>query len=78
MAMVSPWVILPASIVMALGTFMTNYETNRPLKILLYTGFCGVMAINMLPLIQMSSVSVIADAALATAVSMSEIGRAHV
>lgn len=51
MAMVSPWVILPASIVMALGTFMTDYEKNRPLKMLLYTGFCGVMAVNMLPLI---------------------------
>ena len=71
MAGVSPWLILPASIACAIGTFMVDYERNMPLKVLMYTGMCGVMAVNMLPLIQMSSIGVITDAALATAVSMS-------
>jgi FtsH-binding integral membrane protein len=71
LAMLSPWVILPASILMAIGTYATDYDRAKPLKILLYTGFCGVMAVNMLPLIQISTLSVISDAALATAVSMS-------
>lgn len=71
LATISPWLILPASIVCALGTYVTDYERQLPLKVLLYTGMCGVMAVNMLPLIQMSTMSVVADAALATAVSMS-------
>lgn len=71
LAGVSPWLILPASMAFALGTYMTDYETNFPMKVMMYTGMCGVMAVNMLPLIQMSAISVITDAALATAVSMS-------
>ena len=71
LANISPWLILPVSICMAMGTFYTDYETMKPLKILMFTGFCGVMAVNMLPLIQMSSMAVITDAAVATSVSMS-------
>lgn len=71
MASISPWLILPASIGFALGTYAVDYERSLPLKVLMYTGMCGVMAVNMLPLIQMSAMSVITDAALATAVSMS-------
>ena len=70
-ASISPWLILPASFGFAIGTYMTDYERAFPLKVLMYTGMCGVMAVNMLPLIQMSTLSVIADAALATSVSMS-------
>jgi len=69
--MISPWLILPVSLAFCFGTYLTDYHKNKPLKILMYTGFCGVMAVNLLPLIQMSTMSVIADAALATSVSMS-------
>ena len=37
----------------------------------MYTGFCGITALNLLPLIKISSMAVIADATLATSVSMS-------
>lgn len=40
---------------------------------LMFTGFTGCMALTMLPLIQMSALSVITDAALATGVSMSAL-----
>lgn len=71
LASLSPWIILPASILTAIATYSVDYQQNKPLKILFYTSFCGVMAVNMIPLIQMSAISVITDAAMATAVSMS-------
>lgn len=74
LAMISPWLILPASILFAIGTYSVDYERNTPLKAMMFTGMCGCMAVNMLPLIQMSTMSIIADAAMATAVSMGAFG----
>ena len=49
---------------------MVDYETAFPLKFALYTGFTSMIGFQILPLLQVSSVAMIADAALATGVSM--------
>jgi hypothetical protein len=51
LANVSPWLILPASILFALGTYSADYERNFSVKVLMFTCMCGAMAVNMLPLI---------------------------
>jgi len=48
---ISPWLILPGLLGFAFGTKVVDYNSNFPLKVLMYTGMCGVMAVNMLPLI---------------------------
>lgn len=47
----SPWLIFPGLIGFGIGTHRVDYNRNFPLKVLMYTGVCGVMAVNMLPLI---------------------------
>jgi len=69
----NPWLLLGGSIASLIATHMIDYETQYPLKMLAYTGFIGCTALSILPLIQMSAASVIADAALATGVTMSTL-----
>jgi hypothetical protein len=47
----NPWLIFGALMGFAIGTKVVDYNGNFPLKVLMYTGMCGVMAVNMLPLI---------------------------
>lgn len=53
---------------------MTNYETQRPLKLMLWSGFMGITALSLVPLINMASMPIIYDAILATGVSMGALG----
>jgi len=61
----------------SLGTLyvahMIDYETALPAKALAYTVFTGMMGMTVLPLIQVSAASAVADAALATGLSMSAL-----
>jgi len=50
-----------------------DYETALPAKALAYTAFTGMMGMSVLPLIQVSAASAVADAALATGLSMSAL-----
>jgi FtsH-binding integral membrane protein len=66
-----PWYVgLGLQIGFMIGTRMTDYHENFALKMLMYTGFVGSVSMMILPLIQMSSAALIADACLATGVSM--------
>ena len=56
-----------------MGTHAVPYETAFPLKLAMYTGFAGLMGLNILPLVQVSSMAMIADAALATGVAMGSL-----
>mmetsp|Transcript_18999 Transcript_18999/g.26335 ORF Transcript_18999/g.26335 Transcript_18999/m.26335 type:complete len:185 (-) Transcript_18999:107-661(-) len=69
----NPWLLLGGSLALLVGTHMTDYHTAFPLKMALYTGFCGLTAVTLVPLIQMSAMAVIYDAALATGVSMASL-----
>lgn len=69
----APWVLLGASIACFMGAHAFDYESQFPLKVLAYTAFTGVMGLAILPMIQMSSAAVVADAALATGLSMSSL-----
>jgi FtsH-binding integral membrane protein len=64
------WAFMIGGIGLLVGTHMTPYEGALPLKLAFYTGFAGCMGLQILPLVQMSSMAMIADAALATGLSM--------
>jgi len=61
----------------SLGTLyvahMIDYETALPAKALAYTAFSGLIGMSILPLIQISAASAVADAALATGLSMTAL-----
>lgn len=69
----APWILLAASFGCYLGAHAFDYNTQFPLKVLAYTAFTGIMGMAILPLIQMSSAAAVADAALATGLSMSSL-----
>lgn len=76
MWMMSPmagWGLLAASFACYLGAHAFDYERQFPLKVLAYTAFTGVMGLAILPLVQMSSAAAVADAALATGLSMTSL-----
>lgn len=73
-ANMSPIPLFIASLMFLVGTHMTDYEVNKPLKLFLYTGFCFSTAITLLPLIQMSAAAAITDAILATGCTMGTLG----
>lgn len=64
------WGYLIGTIGLLVGAHMTPYDTAFPLKLGFYTAFAGLMGMQVLPLVQMSSLAMVADAALATGVSM--------
>merc|ERR1712039_665455 len=69
-----PWyVMLAASIGMMYGTLAVDYERMFPVKLAMFTGFAGVTGMFILPLIQASSAAAVADACLATGLSMTSL-----
>jgi FtsH-binding integral membrane protein len=73
-AYMNPFVFLFGSLGLLIGTQMTNYETNRALKMMLWSGFMGMTALSMVPLINMASMPIIYDAIMATGLSMGGLG----
>ena len=70
----APWYLLLACAVgCSIGTHSVDYNQNWGLKMLFYTGFIGSLSLSILPLIQMSSAALIADACLATGCSMAAL-----
>ena len=69
----NPWLLLAGSIGCLVGTHMTDYHEAYPLKLAFYTMFVGCTGVTLIPLIQMSSAALIADAALATGLSMASL-----
>lgn len=67
------WGLLAASFGLFFATHAFDYERQFPLKVAAYTAFTGVMGLAILPLVQMSSAAAIADAALATGLSMTSL-----
>lgn len=67
------WAFMIGTVGLMFATHATPYETAYPLKLALYTGFTGMIALQILPLVQISSMAMIADAALATGVSMASL-----
>jgi growth hormone-inducible transmembrane protein len=67
------WGYMAGTLALMFGTHMVSYENAYPLKLAMYTGFMAFMGLQILPLVQMSSMAMIADAALATGVSMSAL-----
>ena len=67
------WGMMLGGFALLMGTHAVPYETAFPLKLAMYTGFAGLMGLNILPLVQVSSMAMIADAALATGVAMGSL-----
>lgn len=55
------------------GTHMTDYYTNYPLKMAFYTGFLGMVGVSIMPLCVMAGGALVVDAALATGVGMTAL-----
>ena len=66
--------LLGGSIALLLGTHMLDYQTNFFPKLLCFTAFTASQGLAILPLIQMSALATVADAALATGLSMTALG----
>ena len=73
-ASVSPFILFGGSLALLFGTQMMDHETMYVPKLMLYTAFTGCIGLSILPLIQMSAAATVADAALATGLSMSALG----
>jgi len=58
---------------MIVGMHMVDYEKNSILKSGMFAAFCGLEALMILPLIQMSTVATIGQAALATSAMMGSL-----
>jgi hypothetical protein len=56
-----------------LGTYMTDYHQNYPLKMAFYTAFLGMVGVTIMPLCVMAGGALVVDAALATGVGMSAL-----
>lgn len=69
----NPWLLLGGSIALIVGTHMVDYHTQFPLKLAMYSGFCGLTAVTLVPLISMSASAAVFDACLATGVSMASL-----
>merc|ERR1719498_1259742 len=64
------WGYLIGTIGLMYATPSVSYESAYPLKLALFTTFTGAIGLQILPLVQMSSMAMVADAALATGLSM--------
>lgn len=70
------WAAVPWYVLLG-GSFACIYGAHaldRPFNLLAYTAFAGITGVAILPLIQMSAAAAIADAALATGLSMTALG----
>lgn len=73
-ASVSPLLLFGGSLALLFGTHSLPYETQYIPKMICYTAFTGMMGLSILPLVQMSAAATVADAALATGLSMGALG----
>ena len=69
----NPWLLFGGTVAMIFGAHLCDYQTMYPLKLAMYTGMTGMIGVSLLPLIQASSMALVADAALATGVSMTSL-----
>lgn len=67
------WAMLGLTIGLMYGTQAIDYHTMYPLKLAMFTAFTGTIGLSILPLIQLSAASAVADAALATGLSMTTL-----
>lgn len=69
-----PWFVqLGLSLGCLYGAHACDYNSAFPLKFLFYSGFTGLMGLSVLPLVQVSAAAAVADAALATGLSMTTL-----
>ena len=66
-------ICLAGQIGFMLGTYMTDYHQNYPLKMAFYTAFLGMVGVTIMPLCVMAGGALVVDAALATGVGMSAL-----
>jgi len=66
-----PWYVLLGS---SFACLYAAHAVDHPFKAVAFTGFAGIMGLNILPLIQVSAAAAVADAALATGLSMASLG----
>lgn len=67
------WGYLIGTVGLIYATHSIDYHTMYPLKLTAYTAMAGAIGLQILPLVQMSSMAMIADAALATGLSMTSL-----
>ena len=70
------WAAVPWYVMLG-GSFACLYAAHaldHPFKMMAYTAFTGIMGLAVLPLVQISAASAVADAALATGLSMTALG----
>ena len=73
-ASVHPLLLFGGSVALMYGAHAMPYDTQYLPKMMLYTAFTGCMGLSILPLIQVSAAAAVADAALATGLSMTALG----
>lgn len=66
-----PWYVLLGT---SFALLYATHAVDHPFKAVAYTGFAATMGVAILPMIQMSAAAAVADAALATGLSMSSLG----
>jgi FtsH-binding integral membrane protein len=66
-------ICLAGQIAFLLGTHLTDYHTNYPVKMACYTAFLGMVGVTIMPLCVMAGGALVVDAALATGVAMSAL-----
>ena len=74
LANMNPLAALALMLVSLIGTEITNYNTNKPMKHLLWTSFMGSIAVSMIPLINMAGMPIVFDALFATGFTMGGLG----
>jgi len=67
------WALMIGTLGCMYGCHAIPYDTALPAKVAVYTAFTGLIGLSILPLIQMSAASAVADAALITGLSMSSL-----
>jgi len=65
------WGLLGLSIGTLIGTHMTDYDTNYLAKMAMFTAFVGLQSASLVPLINMTAMPILFDAALGTGLMMS-------
>jgi FtsH-binding integral membrane protein len=68
-----PFIPLLGALCFLIGANSGSYEKNFPQKLACYTALSGFMGLMLLPMLQASTIINIADAALATGLSISSL-----
>lgn len=66
-------ICLAGQIAFLIGTHITDYHENYPIKMAFYTAFLGMVGVSIMPLCVMAGGALVVDAALATGVGMSAL-----